>query len=141
MIKKIAFLFICTLFLGACEEKPHKIVEHTIAYAFMNKSGVKVAIVPKGTFSNIPDSLVLENEEPYFWSVHDSGPISKIYDPIYIYFDEKYVVRYFDYPGTARDPRRSSYTDELIKDGLSYYTYTFTVEDYQRALELNNSDR
>lgn len=48
---------------------------------------------------------------------------------------------YFDYPGTARDPRRSSYTDELVKDGLSYYTYTFTVEDYQRALELNNSDR
>lgn len=142
MIKKLVFISAITLFLISCEEKPHKIVEHTTKYAFVNKSGVEVAIVPKESKAYIPDSLVLQNGGSYCWDVLYPYPINRNNDPVYIYFNKTVVVRYFDYPGTARDPRHSGqYTDELVKDGLSYYTYTFTAEDYQRALELNNSDR
>lgn len=140
MIKKITLAFICTLFLFGCEEEPHDIVEKTtILYAFFNKSGVQVAVVPKGKSPNIPDSLVLENEAFHLWSINIPYVLSEYYDdPVKIYFNETVVINYNGFPRDVRDPRESNqYFDELIMDGFNYNTYTFTVEDYQRAVEQN----
>lgn len=140
-MKKKIFLLITTIFLSSCkEEKPNSAVDYLTLYAFVNNSGVEVAIVPKGTGALIPDSLVLQDGGSYFWSVNDPYPINKNNDPVCVYFDKTVASYYEGYPGTPRDPRHAGqYTGSIVKDGLKYNVYTFTVEDYQWALEQNNT--
>lgn len=141
-MKKIIIFLLCGLLLGACTQVKDEVTRDPVQYfAFTNKSGVKVAIVPKGTYSTLPDSLVLEEGKSYFWSVDDATPIREPSDPINVYFNETVVLYYNDSFGSDfKDPRNwTNYTEKLLNEyNHEADTYTFTTEDYQRALEHQN---
>lgn len=144
-MKKILFVFVFSLLISSCEEKPHDVVDYLQRYAFINNSGVKIAIVPKGYSSNLPDSLVLGKDEIVSWGIWSGLPISNDYlDPVKVYFNENVSVLYSgDFTENIHDPRSpNNYVKNvLLEDGLQSDVYTFTPEDYQRALEHNKTEK
>lgn len=140
-MKKQIVPLILSFLLSACTISQDNVIRDRVNFfAFENKSGVKVAIVPKGVYSNLPDSLVLEDGESCFWGVDGPTPIQEWSSPLAVYFNETVILYYNDNFGSDfKDPRNwVNYTEKsLHEDKYEADTYTFTVEDYQRAVEQN----
>lgn len=149
-MKNLVWCFIVFLSVLSCKkQEPDVVIEYLYHYAMVNESGVKIAIVPKGDRAYIPDSLVLENGETYMWSLHpnatwiiSSDPLT----PVKVYFNETVVISYTGFPELTppafRDPRFwQSYNYKLLNDDIEAHVYTFTVKDYQQAVEQNKPEK
>lgn len=158
-MKDIYFIFICSLLILSCAKKQGNHEENllkldTSRCVFVNKSGVEVAFVVKcrdngyAYSTDIPDSLVLLPDTEYGWDVYypttKNSPVLYPYPPlgdisfIKLYFDKTLDVKRFE---QGRYPLHlSNYVEG--PNSVKYkhiWTYTFTVEDYQRAVKQNNT--
>lgn len=160
-MKNIYFALICSLLILSCEKKQGSpegdlFKLDTSRCVFVNKSGVEVAFVVKFRDSgydyaiDIPDSLVLPPNAEYGWEVYYPAtknspvlyPDPPLGDIVFIklYFDKTLDVKSFA-PG--RYPLHlQNYEEEPNPVVYKHiWRYTFTAEDYQRALEQNNTDK
>ncbi len=144
-------VMVFTLLLTNCTDQNDGILR---IHKYINHSGVQVAMVGDA-YGNIPDSLVIPNGETYECSLH--YPLMDYeYDLIYpynfgipndestfiplkVYYNKDICVSY-TYRDKGKTPvgiNRGSYEiDSKVSKKLNtlIYTYTFTPEDYQNAI-------
>ena len=128
-------------------------------HKYINQSGVQVAMVGEG-FGNVPDSLVINNGETYECSLRypsmNDGYYEKFpynfgnrdneaeYIPLKVYYNKDICVSY-TYKDEGKNPAgvdRGSYeVQRKEKRNLItvIYTYTFTPEDYQNAINAQSN--
>lgn len=159
-MKKLIVFFLA-LFAVSCENKPqddNRYKQVPGKFIFDNQSGVQVAVVidfnypPHSEEVNIPDSLVLQPNQQHSWDMrvwefYTKTSLVMYLDPplgreskVKLYFDKTVLVEYVS-PKEDRSPIEMSNYVKSGSDDQKYkkqWTYTFTVEDYQRAVEQNN---
>lgn len=160
IMKKLIVLFLA-LFIVSCNNQPKEDEGFKLdrcKFSFVNKSGVEVAVLVKHIsyddifYFNFPDSIVLGPDQEYSWDIylqeyytktspayHPNPPLGEV-RAIKLYFDKTVLKEYKSYPKEDRYPAdmsnyvKSASSDERYK---KQWTYTFTEEDYQKALEQN----
>lgn len=127
-------------------------------YRYINKTGVEVALVGKANKNfNIPDSIVIPNGGTFecsysYPSTEEGGLLTFPFDlgnqsadskqiPMTIYYNKEVHVSYTP-QSLGKNPTilgdNSSYSEKRT-DGKNFtlviWTYTFTEQDYQKAIE------
>ncbi len=137
MCVRIYLILMCCLSIWSCSGPSEKFYK----FRFENASGQRVAIVMDDVDNIFPDSLVLQPGERYEWAnmAQDGGfyPLRiKNNGHILVYFGDDVKVMYTDQQG--RSPSNNE-NYVLSKIGKSLYlgVYTFTIADYEAALDSN----
>lgn len=144
IMKKINSLGLLCIFglvvLSSCKKEPDEnvIIDYLYSSHFkmINNSGVQVAVVAGN--KDFPDSLVLVNGATYEWSMERRQTIWPADGCFFskVYFDKDVRVVHDRYDISNRNPGAPGDYDMVIIDKFNTnYTFIFTSEDYQNALE------
>lgn len=116
----------------------------TIDYKMVNNSGHKVAITLDDFNKKFPAELILQDGESYQWqNPNGKGYMDNVFEPftpegggdIKVEYDDNYVVIFVFRGDNPRNPRwRENYVKQNIGKHRYLYTYTFTEEDYDSAV-------
>lgn len=162
-MKKLIVFFLA-LFAVSCENKPQddeKFKLECYKMSFDNQSGVQVDVVIRYEsitefyFVGVPETFVLQSNQKYSWDMYvpeyftktslayyPDLPLGRV-NKIEVCFDKTVLVEYVS-PKEDRNPAVLSNYVESGSDDPKYkkqWTYTFTVEDYQRAVKQNSAQK
>ena len=155
-MKNCQIILICAIFmitLTGCKLTDQDSILRI--HKYVNLSGVQVAMVGEA-YGNIPDSLVIPNGDTYECSLRYPVLMEEEYDlkypynfgnpnneskfiPLKVYFNKNVCVSY-TYKDKGKNPvgiNRGSYSTEVTESNdltTLIFTYTFTPEDYQNAI-------